>query len=334
MKIITKNGKDYLKTSVKKINNFSVDCFTLFNDIEEYLDKNENSNLQHFYDRFSCSYFSPSFMKSYMENPMNTIFNSVSSEGVNDATAIGTTYHKIMEDYYSLPKEERNREVLDKLEKDLTPFGMDQKRLHQYVEGYKDIKDYLNEDSELDDTNLDCFCEYKGKTQVYIPKFDITLPIPLSYIVDRIDVRDGKLYILDYKTGRQGRHSATFDGYLGSMILYKWVIEQDFGMEVDKGYLIAPHLDNKYIELDYSLVNESKLVDDFYDFYEQFKKDTETRVYSFTNKGYFTSDDMRKYRRKMQDSSVDTINIEIYIGESEEKEDENTVKMEDYEIPF
>ena len=81
MEIITENGKDYLVTSVAKIDNSTISAGALFTDVQEVVTKilkkynNQHktknlsiyqgygSNLQSLLNRYSGDYFSPSFMK-------------------------------------------------------------------------------------------------------------------------------------------------------------------------------------------------------------------------------------------------------------------------------
>ena len=328
IQIVTKDGKDYLKTCILKIDSEHIEVSKFFNDLEELknsisLENNEDyskygGSIVGILKRFSATYFSPSFMKSYMTNPANTLFGSFAKEDKNDATAIGTTVHKILELYYSQDKELRDRNQLNDLLNACIIPGQDIKKIQGYIDGYKESKDYLNEGNILDDKQLDCWCEYRGKTDVYIPKFNLSLPMPLSYVVDRIDLRGDKLYIIDYKTGYQTIKSATFDGYLGSMLLYKWVVEQDFGITVDKGFLSTPGNKEKYIPLDFSLVNESKLVEQVNTFCEMFKADMNSKILKFTNQGYFNTGDLKMYRTIMtKDNEPAEFEVEVYIGEHE-----------------
>lgn len=332
MEIITKNGKDYLKSSILKVDKTCIEYSKFFKDLEECvkyckekLGKKEDErigygeyggNIQSALSRFSATYFSPSFMKSFETNPATALISCFSDNEADSPLTIGTTVHKIFEDYYKQPKEERNRKDLIDIANDNILEGQKPEEILKYINGYIDIKDYLDEKQELNDNKLDCFCEYKGRGEVFIPKFNVKLPLNISYVVDRIDVRDDGLYILDYKTGYQSAKSATFDGYLTSMILYKWVIEQEFGMNVKGGYLVTPHYDKKYIPLDYSLVNESKVVEAVMRFAENLKQSTDSKILKYTNDGYFTSDDLKRFKEVMNENN-DTIDydIEVYIGE-------------------
>ncbi len=345
MEIITRDGKDYLKTkSIFKVNSGMIECSEFFEELKEAkkeilkMDgKDENSeisygaygsNIQTLLKRFSNTYFSPSFMKGFMDNPANVLIGSFAQAKVNDATEIGTVVHKIFELYYKQDKNKREQSQLLDLMKENLLEGQDEETVRKYIEGYLGIPDYLDRSIPLDDKKLDCFCEYRGKCNIVIPKFNLTVDLPVSYVVDRIDVRKDKLYIIDYKTGYQPLKSASFSGYLGSMILYKWVVEQDFGMEVAGGYLCTPGNQEKYIDLDFSLVNESKLYDMVNEFCKGFASCTESRQYPFTDKGYFTNDDLKRFRQEMnEDDEPRYLEFEIYLGEhrKEKKKKDATV---------
>ena len=144
----------------------------------------------------------------------------------------------------------------------------------------------------------------------------------MSYVADRIDYRGDDVIILDYKTGHPADSSATFDGYLGSMILYKWAMEQELNTTITKGYLICPgnSASKKYLALDYSRENEEKMAEKIDRFYKSFMRDNRSREYTFTNDGYFTTDDARNYKAIMNDNTIwmSKMPLKIYIGEHNE----------------
>lgn len=337
MEIVSENGKDYLVSYIAKLSNSEIDASGFFTDIKEavahilknynrknntkytYIDKRSYGyGLQAMVNRFSGDYFSPSFMKNYMANPAMCLFSNLFTEQVNDATAIGTTFHKVMEEYYKQPAETRQRDQLFDLKQQYMPEGQNEEKLDEYIKGYYDIDDYLG--GQLDDTKLKCQTERYGRTRIYIKKYDYTLPCDVSYIADRIDFREEGNYILDYKTGHPRPSAATFDGFLGSMLLYKWAVEQELGIDVNGAYLIAPGNKDKYIELDFSEENEKKMIDMIELFYRQFNRDTKNRTYQWTNQGYFNNADARALRTLMNDNTkwMCRVPVRLYIGETEQ----------------
>ena len=341
MEIITENGKDYLMTTVAKLDNktidakqFFVDAQILLNDILKktnsrhkttfsYIAKGYGAPLQSMLSRYSGDYFSPSFMKSYVEDPALNFMSNFFIEGANDATAIGTTFHKILEEYYKLPPEERIRTKLWDLEMQYLGPDQDKMKVDEYVSGYMDIKDYLHPRKELDDTKLECVTEHRGRiTNLYVKSCGYTIPCAVSYVADRVDTRDGENIILDYKTGHPKDSAVTFDGYLGSMLLYKWAMEQELNCDITKGYLICPGntASKKYMELDYSKENEEKMIEKIDRFYRNFMRDNRSREYVFTGEGYFTSDDAKAYKEIMNDNTLwmAKMPVRLYIGEHED----------------
>lgn len=341
MEIVTENGKDYLLTYIAKIDNHTIDTNKLFLDVQEalakiiraYNNKHKTKNiaiykgygsgLQSLVNRYSGDYFSPSFMKGYVTNPALNLMQNFFEEGVNDATAIGTAFHKVLEDYYLLPGEQRQRDKLWELEPGALKEGMDKSILDAYIQGYYEIKDYLHPRTPLDDTKLKCVTEHRGRANnLYVKSIGYTVPCAVSYVADRIDYRDDDVIILDYKTGHPSDSAVTFDGYLGSMILYKWAMEQELNTTITKGFLICPGNtpSKRYMQLDYSRENEEKMAEKIDRFYRSFMKDNRSREYEFTEDGYFTSDDAKNFKEIMLDNTIwmSQIPIRVYIGEHNE----------------
>jgi hypothetical protein len=337
--IITEDGKDYLQTYVAKIDNHTINAEALFTDCEllvqkllkaynnkhktrdTSLYKGYGSTVQSFLNRFSSDYFSPSFMKSYEANPGLLLMQNFFVEQANDATAIGTTVHKIFEEYYKLDPLERKRDKLYDLMNQYIGEGQNREVIKEYIDGYYDIKDYLHPRSELDDTKLNCQTEHRGREKLYVKSIGYTLPCAVAYVADRVDYRDevGPV-ILDYKTGHPKPEAVTFEGYLGSMILYKWAMEQELNTEITKGFLITPGNPKKYMELEYTLDNEKILAEKVTEFFNQFSSDNKNRVYKFTEDGYFTTDDAKKLKEVMEDNTIFYAKMpqKLYIGEHSE----------------
>lgn len=341
MEIITENGKDYLVSYVAKIDNSTIDTNAFFADAKEavqtilrkfnnkhktkntYIAKGYGAPLQSILQRYSGDYFSPSFMKSYVEDPALNFMSNFFVEGANDATAIGTTFHAIMEEYYQLPGEERVRSKLWELENKHLGPDQDKAKVDEYVNGYIDIKDYLHPRSALDEKNLQCVTEHRGRAaNLYVKSCGYTIPCAVSYVADRVDTRDGENIILDYKTGHPKDAAVTFDGYLGSMLLYKWAMEQELNCDITRGYLICPGntASKKYMALDYSKENEEKMVEKIDRFYKNFMRDNRSRELAFTGDGYFTSADAKAYKEIMMDNTIwmSKMPVKIYIGEHDE----------------
>ena len=57
-------------------------------------------------------------------------------------------------------------------------------------------------------------------------------------------------------------------------------------------------------------------------FYQDFTRDNCTRMYNFTEEGYFTTDDAKAFRECMNDNTIwmSKIPVKFYIGETDEAE--------------
>ena len=336
MNIITENGKDYLDTFFAKIDNNTIDTSPLFMDLEDaknelvkqfnrehkthftYLDENSYGyNIQSILNRFSGNYFSASFLTSYEVNPATCFYSMFCDEELNTATQIGSTVHKILEEYYKLPKQEREHSKLIELQNSIIEEGQDIEKISSYITGYMKTNDYLTNEL-MNDKDLECLCEYKGRNPIYVKELNLNLPM-CSYVIDRIDFRDKDIYIVDYKTGNVTNKNLTFDGNLGQMILYKWLIEEKFEQEVKDVYICAPG-NSKYMKVDCSKENQLIMADKVNNFFTKFKKDNRNRIYTYTDKGYFTNTQMKEFREIMNDNSIRfaKIPLKVYIGEHQD----------------
>ena len=243
--------------------------------------KGYGSNLQSLLNRYSGDYFSPSFMKKYKSNPAMSLMENFFETPENASNMIGTDFHTILEAYYNLPGEERIRSKLYDLKSLIPESRRENEKLNKYLDGYLDIKDYLHPRKELDEKNLKCLTEHKGRAVIHVKSINYTLPCNVSYIVDRIDYRDDEIIILDYKTGSPTVKDTGFEGYLGSMLLYKWAMEHELNNTIDKGYLVCPGntASKKYLKLDFSKENEEKFINYIDVFYRSFIRDNRSREY-------------------------------------------------------
>lgn len=334
MEIITENGKDYLMTFFAKLDNKKIDTTPFFIEMEEcrqqilknfnrknhthyaFLDKDSyGGNIQSILNRFSGDYFSASFIKSYMTNPATCFYSMLIPDETNTATDIGSTVHKILELYYLQPCNLRTHDSLDEIASRVIREDQDKDKIMMYINNYKDTKHYL----DIPDSALECKCEFSGKSPIYIKEFNINLPT-CAYVIDRVDITPEGLYIIDYKTGTVTSKNITFDGNLGQMILYKWVMEQYFNQEVKDVLICAPGL-KKYLKCDCGLENQKIMIDEIHKFFKKFKDDNSRRIYEYTDEGYFTSRALMEFREIMNDPSIRfaKIPIKVYIGEEKDR---------------
>lgn len=291
MEIRTIEGKDYLVSSVQMGKQCLVETDKLFEDMLEFItllreyNKSEfvkegyGSNVEHIYRKYNTDYFSPTFLKSFTENQFGCLAHDIYSTG--ESNVRGINFHKVMELYYKLPKEERTYAKAIEITREVCTDGSYDKVL-EYVEYYfKRHDDYLG--GKLADSTLECLTEHKGKCEIFVKSLGKKLPMKMKYIIDRLDYRDDKIYLIDYKTGSPTADKCnSFDGYLPQMTLYRWAIENEFDMEITDTYLNIP----KKIKDFYVRVNRSNRIDEvvfemcerFYKKYEKFKQDRILRV--------------------------------------------------------
>lgn len=338
-KIEEVDGRTYFCDYIKKKGK-TIDCSEFFKHLEEYNNKlckeqgverlDRHHPTQGLLNKFSGQYVSPSMIKGYMTNPAACFMQQVTPKTTNDITEIGRTVHKCLERFYNLSKEERDLSKLDEfLDEEIGKFEQEKSRdiLKKYIEGYKNTMDYLDETKEFDSKNLDCYCEYFIKCE--LNPFGVELPLPVYCVADRIDIRGSDIFVTDYKTGTYLRDPKFLvsldDGYLGSMIMYKWAVEKDLGMPVKRGFLYTPGLEKKIWELDFSLENQSKYLEKVILFCEKFKREAKTHIYEYIEgKGYFSTQSMKEFRDMMAQPGDFDIPIRYDITPiADEEEEEN-----------
>lgn len=287
MEIKTIDGKDYLVSSVQIGKQCLIETDKLFDDMWEFIEllreynKSDfvgdgyGANIEHIYRKYNTDYFSPTFLKSFTENQFGCLAHDIYNTG--ESNVRGINFHKVMELYYQLPKGERTREKAIELTKEVCADDDSYEKVLEYVNYYFNRHlDYLG--GKLDDNSLECLTEHKGKCEIFVKSLGKKLPMKMKYIIDRLDYRDDKIYLIDYKTGSPTADKCnSFDGYLPQMTLYRWAIENEFDMEISATYLNIP----KKIKDFYVKINRSDRIDEvvfnmcerFYRNYEKFKKD-------------------------------------------------------------
>lgn len=329
MNIIEIDGKDYLETYFAKLDNDHIDCTPFFIEVQEciqnilkkynkqhktnftYIGKDEyGSNLQNILNRYSGDYFSPSFLKSYTTNPAGCFYSMFCEDDVSAASSIGTTFHSIMETFFK--EGERTPERLAQLCEEQSLEGQFDK-IKEYANGFLSTKDYLNDPNYMEP--LKCLCETRGRDKLYVNSLGVTTPT-CSYVIDRVDYREDGIYIVDYKTGKVSAKNATFEGNLAQMIIYKWAAESYYNEKI-KGVYICDPGSSLYRECDCGLENEKLLWEHIMKFFDQLNKDNRQRIYTYTDKGYFLNDQMKEFRRIMNDPSIRMakIPLQVLIGD-------------------
>lgn len=328
MEIKTIDNIDYLVTKIEKVNNRNEwNTIPLFADMKEcierlrdyyqtdFITEEYGKNVEHLYRKYNTDYFSPTFMTAFNANPVGNLIHQIYDTGVTNT--VGVTFHKVMELYYKLPKGERTREKALEITKEVCDDNNISK-VTQYVEFYfKRHKDYLG--GELDDNKLECLTEHKNKATIFVKSLGKELPMKLKYIVDRIDYRDDNIFLIDYKTGSPTVEKANgFKGYLPQMTMYKWAVESEFGMTVEKTYLNCPR---KVADF-YIKINSSPRIDEVVfqmceDFCKKYKHRIETGLLRYKDSyqyydNDFEADAMNKIRYAKVGEGVELL---IRVGE-------------------
>lgn len=278
-------------------------------------------------NRFSGGYVSPSMMKGYKWCPATQLIQSITPYVATSYTAIGTTFHSIVQDFYE--SDDRSYENLDLLTNKYLELnghvGVDRDTVWHYVNGFKSLPDYLDRSKPMDHKNLDCHNEFfvKGTFE----PLGVKLPLPMYCAMDRFDVRDDGIYIIDYKTGKYFSPEVfTMDGYLPQMIAYKWAIEAEFGIEVKGAYIITPGIQNKYHAMDVnSLSNQSKFLEEIFLYKDRIEELKETRAFKINQQKRlletFEKNDMFTIK-DLGDKKLIEVEYEYEVQFKEEQEDQ------------
>lgn len=145
---------------------------------------------------------------------------------------LGTAAHDVLENLYGLPQEERTKEAAMSLLMDLADRTIpdDPVRRHLWIaevsskytplfdmENPADI-DILHREVGLDDVTLD--------------------GVPFSGFIDRVDSVDGRVRIIDYKTGKYSSPNDNyFDSYAQQIRLYALATAEKLDLDPRLGYL-------------------------------------------------------------------------------------------------
>ena len=87
----------------------------------------------------SAGYLSPTVIKGFLSCPANYVYEKTVPYNPSSAASVGTSFHKIMEEFYSLEPEERDESHLELLRDEvIKENGEEAKRLQiqQDLDGY------------------------------------------------------------------------------------------------------------------------------------------------------------------------------------------------------
>lgn len=262
-------------------------------------------------NRFSGGYMSPTMIKGFFTCPATQVVQSLTPYISNAYTAMGTTIHGILEDFYNLEQGKRTFDALDKITETWIEKGehnsqLEKTYIYDHIKGFKQMGDYLDPSKPMDHNKLVCFNEYFAKG-VYSP-LGVELPLPMYNLMDRLDIRDEGIFIIDYKSGKYFREETfSMDGYLPQMIAYKWAVEEEYGEEVKGAYILTPGIENKihYMDIN-SLQNQSMFIEKCLKYKEEIDKSNSAKCFPIWNHDYFEKQLKQNNwpHKEMEDGSI------------------------------
>lgn len=236
-------------------------------------------------NKFSGQYLSPTMIKGWYFCPASQVLQSFQPYQPNAFTSMGTSIHGILEDFYKLKQEERTLDKLDKFTDEWITKGEHDTEfqvnyIKEHIQGFKEIGDYLYPNKPMEHNDLVCFPEYFAKVDNLKP-LGVSLQLPVYNLMDRLDIRDEGIFIIDYKSGKYFKDETfTMDGYLPQLISYKWAIEEQYGEEVKGAYILTPGISNKIHDMDInSLQNQSMYVERILKYIDEVQKASNTNSF-------------------------------------------------------
>jgi hypothetical protein len=240
-----------------------------------------------------------------MNCPANYLYNKLVHEVKGSATSVGTTFHGIMEEFYNLKGAERTWDSISKItEKRIVDDGQEDSAdsVRKYVKNYWESPDYLPDKNgkykPMDHKNLECFTEVFMKPQGIKP-LGYPLEAPIYVKIDRIDVREEGIFIIDYKTGWGDPDPWIVNSYVPQCIFYKWAVEEEYGQEVAGVLLSCPGADDvhqRYVKTRAnSLVAQSKVIQECVDFLKSAQSVRQSKEFPTRKMRYCGSCGLKKY---------------------------------------
>lgn len=317
-----------------------MDLQQLFDDIERFLAEQREEMglppdfrfgrthpLQHVLNATSAGYVSPTGMKGFEQCPANYVLAKFFREESGTATSIGHTYHAVMQQFYQLQGPQRTYEnLLDIMKEQLKEDGNEQHEeyVKLHVDRYWEADDYECKGGEahpLDHQSLSCATEQFIRPSDVSP-LGVSLGVPIYLLVDRIDVRDSGLYVIDYKTGAGDPNPYIVQSYLPQMVYYKWGVEAEYGEKVKDVFLSVPAETKslRWVKMKVnSLVEQSKVIEETLKHVEHAGNCKSNRQYEITTMRYCNGcpvkDFCSKYAEKygIDRPMVETIPLQVEV---------------------
>lgn len=313
----------------------SIDATQLYSDAEKWIEEEKSRKgvdrlhrwhpLQHLLNSSSGTYVSPTAMKSFEGCPAGYIYSKLVKEKTGTATSVGSTVHTIFDRFYKLPGDERTTEAIYSLmDQVIKEDDQEESRndVKFYVDGYMESLDYTT-GRPMDHSKLMCSTETFIKP--IINPLGVDLGVPVYVLIDRIDVRNDGIYVIDYKTGAGDPNPYLLgeNGYLPQMIFYTWAVEAEYGERPKKTMLCLPgaSMEYKYVDMNvHSLVEQSKVVEKVKHHIEHARSCRDSLQFEESIMRYCGSCQMKymcktwlKYKNLDLSQAKDVIDIEIEI---------------------
>lgn len=188
-------------------------------------------------------HMSPSFILAWNRCPASTALDVLFPRPEEtSALKVGSEVHRILERRYNPLSKTKVR--------DLTPA--ENREVEQFIQAYDSIPDY-NQGAR----SVEHETELEVKTTV--TPLGVKIDTPLKGVIDRLDIADNGVFVVDYKTARKPISSCK---YLDQLTIYKWLIESEYDTDVADCYVASMYRDKpRYIREKITLASQSKLID-------------------------------------------------------------------------
>lgn len=258
-----KQGKDYIELG---------DSFEVLKKLREDFKENqfdEKPLLSRLYNKFSGEYFSPTFLKSFIQCPMKCFLNYFDKKETTPILNLGSATHKVYERIVgekALTKSAQEAIANEEFKN----FNLTPSQKSTYVK-------YINNFIKFD--NYDGIKLFSRDDIKYFPEYHmneknlniLNCDLGACYtLLDRLDIKESKreINIVDYKTGRISDIGHIVESYTDQFITYYWLTSINFpGFDVNS-YIYLPE-NNSFVKVDTEdIEKQSRYIDKIYDFYD------------------------------------------------------------------
>lgn len=210
-------------------------------------------------------YYSISFIHGWDECPAKQAVSCLTKSEHAQPLDIGSCVHKFMENKYN-PSEENYQEYIEMAHDIEDRYGQEgKKKLDEYIWSAINSQEYTGMKNAVS-------FETEKRFVKELSPFGVNLPVKMKGFVDRIDNFSNKKNIIDYKTSSSTVYRG--DKYKDQLILYKWATNAD-----DTYICFITPRGAKYYKQDFSMSDESRLVDKIFAVDIDLQKSNEKHCY-------------------------------------------------------